>query len=121
MAGQVARIAKSAGGSGRGAGFGGFIKDADGKIKWGNTAKLAGGAGAAGLASWALFDPNAADKVGSATGRVGDTLGSAVGGLGGGLTGGAFSSFMSPTVLSACGASSVCACCILIMFMMVRN
>ena len=121
MTTALAGVSKALGGTGRNAGVGGFFRKEGGGIKWGNTAKAAGGAGAAGLASWALFDPNAADKVGSATGRVGDTLGSAVGGLGGGLTGGAFSSFMSPTVLSACGASSVCACCILIMFMMVRN
>lgn len=99
----------------------GFFKREDGTIKWGNTAKVGGGAGVAGLGAWALLDPNAADKVGGATNRIGDTFGSAVGGLGGGLTEGVFSSLMSPTVLSASSASCVCSCCVIVAIMMLRN
>ncbi len=98
-----------------------FLKREDGTTRWGNVAKVGGGAGVAGLGAWALLDPKAADKVGGATNRIGDTFGSAVGGLGGGLTEGAFSNFMSPTVLSACAASSVCACCLIVAITMLRN
>jgi hypothetical protein len=127
MSAAAAKLVQGAAGNAAGtvakrnAGFSGYIKRADGTVKWGNTAKVAGGAGVAGLGAWALLDPKAADKVGGATNSIGDTFGSALGGLGGGLTEGVFSSFLSPTVLSACCASSVCSCCVLVAIMMLRN
>lgn len=99
----------------------GFFKSSKtGNLKKGRVAAVAGGTAVGGLALWSLFDPNASEKAGSAAGNVGGTLGNIVGGLGGGLTGGLFESFMSPTVLSACAASSSLICFAVVILMMMR-
>lgn len=101
----------------RGAGVTGYFRRADGTLKVGNTAKAAVGAGAAGLISWALFDPKAGSKIGEKAGNVGSVFGNLIGGGANGF----LTNLVHPQYIFGSGILCCSSCAAILVFFLMQR